>query len=440
MDGYIVLTTAGTETGPFDLYSDADGFTIPYLTGVTREQMLSGINSTTIPDGTNIVRAVSTGVCRTSVNIVLEEPCFKFLPTSSNWALDFLDKGSDGLYYYGNFTGYTYGVKDFTSVRLIKLNENLTIDNNWLATSGLNQVYYSGSNIREQSDGKIIATGTFTTYQGVSANRIVRINTDGSRDTTFNIGAGFNNFTQAPSIDSQGRIIVTGIFGSYNWASAPRIARLLPNGNLDTSFVVGSGFPNTTTGSLVNPDDSMFITGYFNSYKGVATPTGIVKLDANGNRDNTFLPGTGFSPWWADNPQYMMRAPGETSFYVFGYFTTFNGQPYKYIIKLNMDGSIDTSFNAGTGYNALIWMGHMVFGDKLLLTGSYTSYNGIPALYHSVLNPDGSLLWAHSAVDGVVYDDVFSIGNKLYGSKPGHCLKLLYTYEPTTTTTEAPII
>jgi hypothetical protein len=91
---------------------------------------------------------------------------------------------------------------------------------------------YTGSSIIEQADGKII-TGTFTSYQGTSKNRLVRLNIDGSIDNTFQIGIGFNDFTQGLDIDSNGSILVTGRYSSYNGTFSPRIVRLFSNGSID---------------------------------------------------------------------------------------------------------------------------------------------------------------------------------------------------------------
>jgi hypothetical protein len=431
----ITLITASLDSGPFDIYSNVDGFITPIANDVSKEDLLAGY-TIDVPEFTTTVRIQSDGICENYIDILLEEACFKFLPTTSNYMITFLESMNGGLYYYGNFTGYTYGSNDFQSVRLVKLNENLSIDNTWNATTGLNQVLYTGSSIIEQSDGKILASGTFTTYKGVSANRIVRINTDGTRDTSFVIGTGFNNFTQEMAIDSLGRIIVTGIFGSYNGVSSPCIAVLLPNGTKDPSFIIGSGFSNTTTSVIVNADDSLIVTGYFNSYKGVSAPGGIAKINSNGSRDLTFNSGSGFSPWWADYARYFVKIPGETSYYVIGRFTSYKGNPENYIIKLDINGNKDLSFDNSIGFDTYgTYVGKIVFGDKLLVLGSYNTYKGIATPYASVLNPDGSLFWANSAVDGITYDNVFVIGNNLYGSQQGQCLTLLYTYVPSTSTT-----
>lgn len=58
----ITLTAAGADTGPFDLYSDVDGYTTAFDTGVAKNDLLAGY-STTAPDGTSTVKVLSTGIC-----------------------------------------------------------------------------------------------------------------------------------------------------------------------------------------------------------------------------------------------------------------------------------------------------------------------------------------------------------------------------------------
>ena len=55
--------STGSDNGPFDLYSDVDGFTNPFETGVSLSTLLSGY-ITTVPDSSTIVRVLSTGPCQ----------------------------------------------------------------------------------------------------------------------------------------------------------------------------------------------------------------------------------------------------------------------------------------------------------------------------------------------------------------------------------------
>jgi hypothetical protein len=58
----ITLTTAGDNTGPFDLYSNEDGFSTIITSGISRAQLLAGYEAT-VPDGTTEVLLQSVGVC-----------------------------------------------------------------------------------------------------------------------------------------------------------------------------------------------------------------------------------------------------------------------------------------------------------------------------------------------------------------------------------------
>jgi hypothetical protein len=63
----ITLTTAGTSTGPFNLYSDVDGYATPFETGVAKSALVAGYNSTVVPTGSTVVYVLSTGTCNTGV-------------------------------------------------------------------------------------------------------------------------------------------------------------------------------------------------------------------------------------------------------------------------------------------------------------------------------------------------------------------------------------
>jgi hypothetical protein len=439
MTVFIILTLAGSDTGPFDLYSNTDGFATAFATDITKDQLLLGFSSTTVPDETTVIRVISKGDCINSLDIIIEgDACFKFSPFGTYYFTDFIYVG-DGAYLYGNFGEYQNGtlVDIVNAGGIIKLNNDLTVDKSFDTAIGFNQVLFDGSYIREDNLGRIIVTGTFTSYKGASYNRIIRLLPNGDADLTFNIGTGFNNFTQAIVFDSNNSIIVGGIFSSYNGNSAPRIIKLLENGAIDTSFVIGTGFNNTVTDILMNPDDSIFVLGYFSTWKGVGVSPGITKLLANGDIDVSFDGGTGFSPYLPSNPNNFLQIPGETSFYVAGYFTSYNGQPHNRVIKLNADGTVDNSFDAGTGFNNIVALSKIVCNDKLFLTGSFTEYNGIASYYSIILNSDGSVFFPFSFDS---YYQPFILGNKIYGSIEGDCIFLIDQFECTTTSTTTTII
>lgn len=442
MTGVITLLAAGTGTGPFYIYSNVDGFTIPFASNISKASLLAGYPTEQIPLGTTIIRVWSLNdECNNYTDIVVPfQACYNFLPENTTYILSQVIKSTTG-YFYGYFTGYEETGVPTSSKHLVKLNEDLTIDNTFDVGIGFDEILYTGSSIIEQPDGKIIATGTFTAYQGVSANRIIRLNTNGTRDNTFVIGTGFNGFTQVPRFDSTYKIIVTGLYSEYDGYPANRLIRLNTDGSVDTTLVIGIGFNNTTVDVLVNPDDSMIVTGYFTSYNG-STREGMVKLDSLGAVDETFVVGAGLVPHGNYEPTYLARIPGESSFYATGFFTEYKGVPEPYIIKIDEFGNKDTSFDAGTGFDNTGVSIQTVWDNKLFVTGYFENYNGTSAYSgFIILNADGTVLYSEESL--TYYNTPIIIGNNLFASPAGGCMELLYTFVPvapttTTTTTEAP--
>lgn len=67
----ITLTTAGTNSGPFDLYSNVDGFASAFATSVPKVSLVAGYSSAAVPNGTSVIRVKSTGVCVNYIDITL---------------------------------------------------------------------------------------------------------------------------------------------------------------------------------------------------------------------------------------------------------------------------------------------------------------------------------------------------------------------------------
>ena len=79
----ITLTTAGTSTGPFSLYSNVDSYSVPFETGVSKASLLAGYTSTLVPTSTTIIRVMSTGTCTNYTDIPIV-PCTTTTTTSTS--------------------------------------------------------------------------------------------------------------------------------------------------------------------------------------------------------------------------------------------------------------------------------------------------------------------------------------------------------------------
>ncbi len=67
----ITLTIAGADTGPFNLYSNVDGYVTPFESSVAKSALLAGYVSVLVPDGTTIIRVRSQGECTNYLDIVI---------------------------------------------------------------------------------------------------------------------------------------------------------------------------------------------------------------------------------------------------------------------------------------------------------------------------------------------------------------------------------
>jgi hypothetical protein len=69
----ITLTVAGADSGPFNLYSNIDGYVTAFESGVPKASLLAGYSSSLVPDFTTIIKVLSTGACTNYIDIVLDE-------------------------------------------------------------------------------------------------------------------------------------------------------------------------------------------------------------------------------------------------------------------------------------------------------------------------------------------------------------------------------
>ena len=262
-----------------------------------------------------------------------------------------------------------------------------------------------------QSDGKIVFGGNFTKYNETICNRIVRILPDGEIDNTFNIGSGFNGqvYTIAAQVDK--KVIVGGSFTSYNGAPATRIIRLLQDGSRDAAFNFGSGADAIIEAILVQPNGKVLVAGRFNNFDGHFSP-GLVRLNSNGSIDADFNVGIGF-----DKYVYSMALQSDNKIILGGSFLTYNGISQKRIVRLNSDGSLDTTFESGIGFNKGDVRCLLVQPDDRILVGGTFSgtYKNHTALRLIRLERSGN------------YDSSFEaqLNNKLYAMSFTYDYKLI---------------
>ncbi len=265
------------------------------------------------------------------------------------------------------------------------LDPNGIIDESFNTGSGFNGKIYSSY---MQEDGKIILGGSFTMYNGINVGRLVRLNPDGSYDATFNTTIGATTgIVYDIAMQSDGKIIIVGSFTKYANTTVNRIARLLPNGMLDSSFLTGSGSALNISHARITADEKIILTGNFTAFNGNSANR-IIRLNSNGTLDSTFKSRNGFN----DDVNAIALQP-DGKMVIGGHFTAFNDVSANRIIRLNADGTKDESFLVGTGFSKEGVQTIKVDpkGD-LMVGGSFTGfYNNIEVNRVVFLNNDGTL-------------------------------------------------
>lgn len=343
----------------------------------------------------------------------------------------------NSTYVYGTFTGYTEIDTDVSSSHIIKLNKNLMIDRSFEIREGLNGLMFIDLKMTKQPDNKLLVGGAFTSYNGTTAAKLVRINPNGTIDSAFNtnIGTGApggGDYIAHAALDSNNKIIVVGRFTTFNGVAKSRLVRLNSDGTIDNTFNVGTGFNNVSLDVDVLADNSMIVVGYFTTYQGVAKSK-IVKITSTGAIDASFNVGTGLLPTGSSPFVSLARIPGETSFYVSGTITSYKGIPLANVTKLTSIGDIDPSFNPGTGFDAQVYSLEVIWGNKLLATGPFTMYNGVTNGGIVILNADGTILFNST----VTYSSPIIIGDTMFARTTDEGIKPIFVYTTTTTTTTA---
>jgi uncharacterized delta-60 repeat protein len=283
----------------------------------------------------------------------------------NNMVNDIAQQPADGKFIIvGDFTSYSSTTKN----GIIRITTGGTVDTSFVIGSGFTMDFgydFSVKCVEIQSDGKILIGGYFYKYNGYTSRGIIRLNADGTRDTTFT--SNFNSlFTSAGyyvnviRVDAGGKILVGGNFGStlgsiFSGYSSNGIIRLNFDGTLDTTFTTSSGFtyydgvtsiPGEVNDILIQPNSNILVGGKFNKLNGV-TQSCITRLTTYGLKDTEFNSGSGFAFSGVTTVPYVktLALQSTNNIMVGGYFDSYNGTfPYRNVIRLSPNGSNNTVY------------------------------------------------------------------------------------------------
>ena len=248
-------------------------------------------------------------------------------------------------------------------------------------------------------DGRLLASGPFTSCGGLARVGMMRLDANGQVDPTFNTGTGFADdydgaWPSDMAVGSDGRITAVGYFTKVNGVARAGIARLSPNGALDTSFVPAipdpesPWYPPGVWEVYVRADHSIVVLGDFHSIDGQPR-SAVAGLMPNGALDAGYAPeiyaGVGPDGWVGGAA---VEPDGKVM--VVGGFGTYNGVPARAMARLNTDGTLDPTFSTvGTGL-AFVDAAVRQPDGKYIVAGQVVISMTAAVLVVMRLNPDGS--------------------------------------------------
>ncbi len=290
----------------------------------------------------------------------------------------------------GSFTSFD-GVTGLS--RIARLNNDGTLDQTFSTGDITGPTFPNVAALALQADGKILAGGNFTEYDGTPQAGLIRLHPDGSRDTSFKIGSGFERNSgigtiSAIVVQDDGKIIVGGYYNKYDGITAESIIRLDTNGDIDPSFVTGSGFINREVYVMTLQDDGkVLIGGNFDSYNGAQGKRKLIRLNSDGTIDTDFGIGMGFT---GSSTVHVIEILANGKIIVAGNFMGFNSQSARRIVLLHPNGVRDSSFQTETGFENSVWAVKELPDGKLLVGGLFQKHDTLNAERLVILNPDGT--------------------------------------------------
>ncbi|MGC2235998.1 MAG: FG-GAP-like repeat-containing protein [Pyrinomonadaceae bacterium] len=282
----------------------------------------------------------------------------------------------------GNFTS----VNGFTQGNIARLNSDGTLDlnfnlNNPGAVGGFNN---SGiTDIAVRADGKIVIGGGFTSYNSTPRQKVALLNADGTLDTSFatNTAIGQNASVNDVEVFQDNKVLVGNTYNFTN-ESAPTLIRFNTNGSVDSSFNAILTRIGIVRKILQKPDGKIVIGGDFLFVGGIQRDS-LAQLNADGTLDTSFVPFVNVTQGGHQTVSAIAVQPDGKilAAFVNGIFK---------IQRMNADGSVDSGYGFTTWSPATVINDIVVLANGQILVSGTLIY-GAGTRYLTRLNSNGSV-------------------------------------------------
>lgn len=240
-------------------------------------------------------------------------------------------------------------------------------------------------------DDSFLAHYDFDRFDGADIGPLVKFKADGTRDSAFRMGGHyFHVLAVAPTADGRFYVAAREL---NKIGTRYLVLRVNSDGSLDAGFNAGSGANGPIYSLTVQPDGNILVGGSFKTFNGEDRPC-LVRLTLDGSVDSAFakvsldnFPTSGIYSNIIVQPDKKIVFAGE--------FVVVNGQDRLDVARLHSDGTLDATF-APTGYSLSSLPVHTIAlqPDGKILVGARFTVNGIFGTTRGPLmrlNADGSL-------------------------------------------------
>jgi uncharacterized delta-60 repeat protein len=287
-------------------------------------------------------------------------------------------------------------ILNLDSNTLIRLNNDGTIDDsfkylNTLSLINEGELYFQGS--------KIIISANFKDSKGITREGVHRLNTDGSIDLTFNPHSGLNilfnhgQYEYKSKVLLDQKVLLVGDFSSYNDNGFRNMCRITENGEFDPTFKLDPLVKIYAESSqndyiILQQNDGKILLVHTDALDVNNNRKSIIRLNIDGSIDNSF--NCNLSGGYI----YDFKILNNGKFLVVGYLGEFintdnDGYKSYNLIQLNSDGSIDPSINTTFRHQPMLIT--VLSNNKTLISFEEVSSNYFWKYYPVMkLNEDGS--------------------------------------------------
>ncbi len=237
-----------------------------------------------------------------------------------------------------------------------------------------------------QTDGAAVIVGSFTQVYGTPIQGVARLLPfGGGLDPSFQVGSGTNGFVQLVILDTGNKPVLAGCFDHFNGSPCPNPLRLNYDGSIDTTFTPGTGADDRIR-NMWGGVNGWTILGAFQSYDGSPRQC-LARLNLNGSLNSLFASFTTAFTLPSQPAVFAVQASPQ-GIYLAGEFSGYGGKLHRKVARVKFNGAPDQSFRDGV--DGVIRSMVVQPDGKILIAGHFLIGPGYVACTSLArLNPDG---------------------------------------------------